>query len=188
MSSSPDLPLNLPVLPPDPAVSQAPADRVVSDKSLSPTARAVERFWKNVVCGPGDRCWIWCGPISTPDGYGRFTWQAEGRRRTVSAHRFALMLTLGDEIPRGVIGEHYCCEPLCVRVDSYHLREATQSENIGWAVHRGRHVGSAPGAGSQQRARRSQLVRAAVTDGWDDEALQAARDLVELDKDQMRLW
>lgn len=138
--------------------------------------------------GPGDRCWIWCGPISTPDGYGRFTWQVDGRRRTVSAHRFALMVALGGEISDGTIGEHYCCEPLCVRVDSHHLREATQAENIGWAVHRGRHVGSAPGAGSTQRARRSQLVRAAVADGWDDSALQAARGLVELDKDQMRLW
>lgn len=138
--------------------------------------------------GPEDSCWIWCGPISTPDGYGRFSWQADGTRRTMSAHRFALTISLGHEIPEGMIGEHYCCEPLCVRVADKHLRTATQSENIDWAVFRGRHVGNVPGSGSGKRAYRSQLVREAVRNGWDAERLMAARSLVAVSEDQLRLW
>lgn len=188
MSSTPPLPLNLPDPPGEKGGEWGKSHSVSSDSKLAPTTRSIARFWSKVTCGSGDKCWIWCGPISTPDGYGRFTWQEDGHRRTVSAHRFALMITIGGEIPDGIIGEHYCCEPLCVRTDPHHLREATQSENIKWAVHRGRHVGSAPGAGSSQRALRSQRVRAAVSGGWDDKALHTARDLVELDRDQMRLW
>ena len=71
---------------------------VTFDSSLRPDEKAICRFWSNVVCGPGSACWLWVGPISTPDGYGRFSWQVGGHRRTVSAHRFALMISTGKEI------------------------------------------------------------------------------------------
>lgn len=106
----------------------------------------------------------------------------------MSAHRFALTVALGHEILGGTIGEHYCCEPLCVRVADRHLRTSTQSENIGWSVFRGRHFGNRPGAGSDQRALRSQLVRAAVRHGWDSDRLVAARSLIAFDENQLRLW
>lgn len=161
---------------------------VTFDSSLRPDEKAIRRFWSNVVRGPGSACWLWVGPISTPDGYGRFSWQVGGHRRTVSAHRFALMIATGKEIPQGLVGEHFCCEPLCVRAGSYHVRLTTQAENISWAVDRGRHAGSSPGSGSAGRALRSQLVRDAVRDGWDEDALRAARDFNVLDENQSRLW
>ena len=63
---------------------------VIPDPDLPLSKRAQQRFWKHVVRGDDDRCWIWVGAISSPDGYGRFTWQHDRRRRTVSAHRVAL--------------------------------------------------------------------------------------------------
>lgn len=172
-----------------PAPKLPRAHRAVKvDSSLRPDEKAIRRFWSNVVQGPGSSCWLWVGPISTPDGYGRFSWQVSGHRRTVSAHRFALMIATGKEIPQGLVGEHFCCEPLCVRPGSYHVRLTTQAENISWAVDRGRHLGSSPGSGSSGRALRSQLVRDAVRDGWDEDALRAARDFNVLDENQSRLW
>lgn len=161
---------------------------VTIDSSLRPDVKSIRRFWSNVVRGPGRSCWLWVGPISTPDGYGRFSWQVDSRRRTVSAHRFALMIATGKEIPDGLVGDHYCCEPLCVRAGAYHVRCTTQSENISWAVDRGRHTGSATGSGSTGRAARSQLVRSALKNGWDEDALRAARDFNILDEHQSRLW
>lgn len=162
--------------------------------SLLPTERAIKRFWENVIKGPDEpttgriSCWLWVGPISTPDGYGRISWQQEKRRRTLSAHRFALLLYTGQELPQGHIGEHACCEPLCVRVHKNHLRVATQAENIQYAAFRGRAAGSRSPGVALTRAERSFAVRAALINGWDDDALAAARDGVALDKDQLRLW
>lgn len=170
--------------------SSTPRERlpVTTSRDLNPTPEAIKRFWSNVVKGPDDQCWIWVGPISTPDGYGRFSWQVARQRRTLSAHRFALLIARGEELPSRAVGEHYCCEPLCVRVDDKHLRIATQQENIEWAVFRGRHVGNRPGAGSDHRAQRSQRVREAVRDGWNAQRLiQARSDLVPHDN-QLPLW
>ena len=75
-----------------------------------------------------------------------------------------------------------------MRPGSYHVRLTTQAENISWAVDRGRHLGSSPGSGSSGRALRSQLVRDAVRNGWDEDALRAARDFNVLDENQTRLW
>lgn len=166
----------------------------MTDTSLMPSPATVERFWNNVVRGPdrqGDEagsCWIWVGGISSPDGYGRVSWQAGMRRRTMSAHRFALLLEMGEELPPGLVGEHACCEPLCVRVHERHLRTATQAENIDYAVFRGRHIGNRRGSGSESRAQRSLRVREAVRNGWDEEALRAARAEVSYVPGQIPLW
>lgn len=149
-------------------------DRIVRPGTLAIDDAAEEQFWSKVVKGP--RCWIWVGAISSPDGYGRFSWQRGGVRRTLSAHRFALTIAgFGGDLA-GSVGEHECCEPLCVRCDAGHLRVATQSENIAFAVRSGRHVGSATGAGSSGRVERSRRVRDAVRDGWDERAYRLAVD------------
>lgn len=180
-------PLTLPLLDlPDPptVVSRS----VKTDPRLPLTPRAIYRFWSQVVRGGGTQCWIWCGAISHPDGYGRHTWQTGGARRTVSAHRVALMIHQGGELNDGVIGEHGCCEPLCVRVDVAHLWPATQSENIAHAVALGRHRGNIPVTGSHRRWERSQMVRQAVRDGWDDQTYRLARQMIIPDEDQLALW
>lgn len=167
---------------------------ISNDSTLAPTARARERFWANVVKGPDDEqtgrvsCWFWVGPISTPDGYGRISWQENKQRRTLSAHRFALLLDSGEELEPGLIGEHACCEPLCVRVHEKHLRVATQAENIQYAAFRGRAAGFRSPGVAVTRAERSFAIRAALSHGWDSDALAAARDGIVLDKQQLRLW
>lgn len=161
---------------------------VIPDPNLPLTARAQQRFWRHVARGEGEQCWIWVGAISSPDGYGRFTWQTHGARRTVSAHRVALMIDQGGELGDGVIGEHGCCEPLCVRVDQAHLWPATQSENIRHAVEIGRHRGNIPVTGSHRRWERSRLVRDAVRDGWDEQTYRLARQMLIVDEDQLALW
>jgi len=103
----------------------------------------VARFWAKVTRTPG--CWWWGGAVSHPDGYGRITWTQDGVRRTLSAHRFALLLELGA-LGHDTFVEHYCNETLCVRVDQRHIRPGTQSANLRYAVSLGRHRGSSPAA------------------------------------------
>ncbi len=164
------------------------ARNVKTNPDLRVTPDVVSRFWKQVVKGPEQHCWIWVGAVSTPDGYGRISWQVDGQRRTLSAHRFALLLEHGARLPEGIVGEHSCCEPLCVRVGDKHLRLTTQSANISYAVARGRHNSNKKVVDSDQRSARSLRVRAAVKDGWDLDALRAAqRDFPNI-PGQHQLW
>lgn len=136
---------------------------------LAPTDAAIARFWSHVVRAPDDGCWIWIGAISSPDGYGRITWRQAGLSRSVSAHRFALLLddAAGDR-ETFAVAEHRCNEPLCVRVDDAHVLRSTQTANLAWAVACGRAVGPRPGPGDERtRVQRSRDVRAALAHGWD---------------------
>lgn len=171
-----------------PAVVVPAVPSVRPDSTLELTPAATERFWSQVVRGSGARCWIWCGAVSSPDGYGRFTWQVNGYRRTVSAHRIALMIDCGGELPDGRVGEHFCCEPLCVRVSREHVRLTSQATNLARAVALGRHSSNRAVVASAERAARSRRVRAAVADGWDDVALRQARGNEALGTEQPGLW
>lgn len=158
------------------------------DPQLPITDAVTRSFWNKVVRGPGDFCWIFCGAISGTDGYGRITWQVRGRTRTVSAHRFALMLVEG-ELADGVIGEHSCNQPLCVRVAPGHLHSSTQSHNMRYAVELGRHRGSTPAArDSLDRVERSRAVRDAVADGWDADRFVAACSSTRISRHQLRIF
>lgn len=170
-----------------PAVSTSRVP-VIPDPDLPLTQRAQRRFWQRVVRGEGDQCWIWVGAISSPDGYGRFTWQHNRRRRTVSAHRVALMIAHNGELPADLVGEHYCCEPLCVRVGVGHLRLTTQAINLARAVALGRHVSNHEVVASYDRAARSFRVRDAVLGGWNEQALRAAQGGIPAPEDQPGLW
>ena len=161
---------------------------VIPDPDLPLNQRAQQRFWRHVVRGGEDRCWIWVGAISSPDGYGRFTWQHDRRRRTVSAHRVALMIAHGGELPVGLVGEHYCCEPLCVRVGEGHLRLTTQATKLARAVALGRHSSNHEVVASFDRAARSFRVRDAVLDGWNELALRTAQGGFLTPENQPGLW
>ena len=132
--------------------------------TLAPSAATIERFWSRIVYSPD--CWLWTGAISGGDGYGRISWRRDGISRTMSAHRFALMLAYGDDA-NDTVAEHRCNEPLCVRVDQDHVITSTQSANLAYAVSLGRAgIHRAP-TGGRSRAERSLAVRDAVAGGWD---------------------
>ncbi|MDX2359061.1 hypothetical protein [Dietzia sp. PP-33] len=133
---------------------------------IAPTAVTIERFWNRVIKAPGNGCWIFTGAVSGGDGYGRITWRSGGLSRTMSAHRFALLLAYGDNTT-GTVGEHRCNEPLCVRVDDAHVIPSTQTANLRYAVACGRAGAHRATGDGRTRAERSIAVRAAVLSGWD---------------------
>lgn len=85
-----------------------------------PLLRSVpERFWEQVE--KTDECWIWTGHKNR-DGYGRF---GVGGIQ-VQAHRWAYEESNGP-IPKGLVIDHLCRVPSCVRPD--HLEPVTLAEN-----------------------------------------------------------
>ncbi|QXU56350.1 hypothetical protein KXC42_24445 (plasmid) [Rhodococcus sp. LW-XY12] len=132
------------------------------DPDLAPTDAAIAAFASRVVKAPGNGCWIWTGAVS--DGYGRISWRSAGVSRTEYAHRFALLIA--GQLREGVIGEHRCNEPLCVRVDPGHLIASTQSANLLYAVACGRTGIIRNPAERRDRHARSVAVRDAVAGGW----------------------
>ena len=103
---------------------------VAPDEPLwTPYAPAAERFRKRVVEGPVPEvdpslgpCLLWTGARKGAGGYGRICVE----RRIIGAHRFAWELVHGP-IPDGLVLDHLCCVPACVRVS--HLEAVTLSEN-----------------------------------------------------------
>ena len=145
----------------------------VSDPGLDFDDAVIESFFRHVVKSPHG-CWLWTGSISSPDGYGRFTWQRDSRQRTISAHRFALLAS-GVEFGPGEVAEHECNEPLCVRPGPGHVRKTTQRENLAYAVELGRHTGNRVAViALSSRVERSRRVREALADGWDEDKYRAA--------------
>ena len=167
---------------PETATTRHSRPPVPSSDSLPITDDIVTQFNRRIVKSP--QCWFWTGAISTPDGYGRFTWQRQGIQRTLSAHRFALMAA-GVDL-EGLVAEHRCNEPLCVRVGPEHVSGATQSENLEYAVRNGRHRGTIEVVSSARRAQRSIRIREALRHGWNETAYHAACD--GLDPDQLPLF
>lgn len=90
---------------------------------------AEERFWSRVE--KTDDCWLWQGAKNAA-GYGHIFNRRSGR--TVPAHRFAYEL-LVDPIPDGLVLDHLCRTPSCVK--PAHLEPVTQRENLrrgtGWS-------------------------------------------------------
>lgn len=144
----------------------APDKMSVSDVGI--TKRARMAFWRRVV--PTDSgCWMWTGAVSS-EGYGRITWtMPSGKPKTMSTHRFALHLAHGGRLPDGLVGDHACNHPLCVRVHPDHLRLSTQSDNLAWAVYSGRAHGRRVTVSSRHRreaslAQRERLLGRACND------------------------
>ena len=69
-------------------------------------------------------CWIWIGPIRC-GGHDRVGYGVYGKRG--AAHRFAYQHLVGP-IPPGLVLDHLCEEPLCVRPE--HLEPVTLEENV----------------------------------------------------------
>jgi len=138
-----------------------------------PPPDTITRFWAKVTRTPG--CWWWGGAVSHPDGYGRISWTHHGQRRTLSAHRFALLLDTGP-LGHHTVAEHHCNETLCVRVHPAHLHPGTQSANLRYAVALGRHRGPRPGdIDPRGYYARALAIRASLNSGYDPIRLDHAR-------------
>lgn len=144
--------------------------------TLKPTTEAVRRFWARIVKAPGDGCWVHTGAVSGVDGYSRLSWRRNGVSRTESGHRFALLLA--GQLTDGVVAEHRCNEPLCVRVHPAHVIASTQSANLRYAVACGRAGHTTTLATPTNRRARSLAVRDAVSGGWDPIAYAAASGII----------
>lgn len=144
----------------------------VPDAPVKITARARKSFWAKVRRTESS-CWVWTGAVSS-EGYGRITWtMPNGKEKTMSTHRFALHLAYGKPLPPGLVGDHGCNTPLCVRVHPDHVRLRSQSDNLAWAVDAKRAAGRQRTVDSTRRRHTSLTQRALLlgdtTEDSDDE-------------------
>lgn len=92
-------------------------------RSITPNGKAPaeSRFWARVE--KSEECWAWVGQRAAA-GYGFFR-DASGNRTL--AHRVSWQLHHNSLIPSGMVIDHLCHNPSCVRPD--HLQVVTQKQN-----------------------------------------------------------
>ncbi len=131
-------------------------------------------------------CWFAVGSLSD-DGYPTMQLGSGSTLRTVRVHRYVCELQLGR------LGEdekalHTCDETSCLR--PLHLYPGSQAANLAQMARRGRSAGryhrglsDVRGAGGRARA-----IRAALSDGYNPGALQAAMLAGDPRRDQLLLF
>jgi hypothetical protein len=82
-------------------------------------------------------CWIYQGAPSSRN-YGVFS-LATPVKLSISAHKAALIMTLGRDLLPGMQANHECDTPLCCRVGPGHVYEGTHSQNMQDRHNRGRY-------------------------------------------------
>jgi len=93
----------------------------------------ITRYWKYLVRGRPDECWLWKG--TTAKGYGTFGVGPRKAHRMVYAHRIAYFLEYGvDPAPFWIL--HRCDTPLCC--NPAHLWRGTAADNIRDCISKGR--------------------------------------------------
>lgn len=139
----------------------------------------IARFARLIVRGPQESdCAIWIGAIGD-DGYGRFWLGRPGGPTVVRPNRYALALAHGELGPE-VLALHECDNPICALVHPKHVVEGTHTENMNRMARAGRGGGNyprglRPGLDRRGRAARSRALRDAVRDGWNEQAVSAAK-------------
>lgn len=91
------------------------------DRRWSAPTDPVESFWSRVDRTTG--CWYWIAYRTARGGYGKFNM---GPGETTLAHRISYQWLIGP-IPDGMVLDHLCVTPACVRPD--HLEPVTVAEN-----------------------------------------------------------
>lgn len=97
--------------------------------------RLQERFFAKVSGPDVNGCWNWTGAKSAL-GYGYF--QVSPQQGTKLAHRVAVSLERGDDIPQELSVMHHCDNPSCV--NPLHLSVARHAENMADCFAKGRHA------------------------------------------------
>jgi len=131
-------------------------------------------------------CWFFVGSLSD-DGYPTMQLGSGSTLRTVRVHRHICQLQWGrlGETEKAL---HTCDETSCVR--PLHLYPGSQAANLAQMARRGRsggryHHGLADLRGAGGRAR---AIRAALSDGYNPGALQAAMLAGDPRRDQLSLF
>jgi hypothetical protein len=107
-----------------------------------------QRFWIKVDKSAGETaCWLYMG-FRKWDGYGWLGRQVDGKRRYLTAHRMAWILTHGEP-PAGAHILHQCDNPPCC--NPAHLKLGTHQDNMADQRAKGRHVHG-------ERTRRNKLT------------------------------
>lgn len=109
-------------------------------KGIYERASEEQRFWGKVEIKSEDECWPWLGSLDR-DGYGWFTKEShsvkEQKGKTISAHRYSLMLKLKNfDLPTEVQARHTCDNPSCVNPN--HLVEGSAKDNSQDMIERNR--------------------------------------------------
>lgn len=100
-------------------------------KGIYPRKSEEQRFWEKVDVKEENECWLWLGS-KDKDGYGWFSYESHGsaeqKSKTISSHRYSLMLKLNNkELPSSVFARHTCDQPSCV--NPHHLVEGSAKDN-----------------------------------------------------------
>lgn len=89
------------------------------------------RFWAKVKIGAPNECWPWQASVIGAHGYkyGQFSLPrgADGKPRTIYAHRYVCELTHGP-IPSGLVAMHSCDNTVCC--NPRHIKPGTQGDNL----------------------------------------------------------
>lgn len=103
------------------------------------SADPVEAFWLKVDKNGAGGCWLYTG-FRKWDGYGWLARWTPERRRWLTAHRYAWILTHGEPA-KGMHILHKCDNPPCCNPD--HLFLGTHQDNMKDKVAKGRSLGHA---------------------------------------------
>jgi len=109
---------------PEPAQHEQLLGDANPKSSRQKRGRRTVGFWEYVSTRP-DGCWEW--KSTTQNGYGVYYHYLFGQKKAHKAHRFAYMLATGTPIMPGLVLDHTCRNPKCVRPD--HLEQVTVAEN-----------------------------------------------------------
>ncbi len=93
-----------------------------------------ERFWSKVDIRSEEECWEWKDALNSK-GYGHLS--IGGRSgKDILSHRIAKTLSMGTEIPDGLLVMHVCDNPPCCNPG--HLDLGTNQDNLTDMVNKGR--------------------------------------------------
>jgi len=130
-------------------------DRPRTGKWLARGSTNEERFWAKVNQGLPHQCWIWIGAVARRSGI--FHLKIRGKRKMISAPRFAYFLRHGKHLSSKLYACHTCDNPLCV--NPAHIFAGTSQDNSTDMVLKGRSCAGPLNRGAKLTSQQVQDIR-----------------------------